>query len=99
MDDDEITLSGSDCPFTGIAQITPVEGGYVVIRNCYVTSTDNIDGLREFTVEANRANNMVETGQRFETGGDPNELGPQDYRASLSCPLKDAFTVTFAAAE
>ena len=82
----------SNCPFTGIAAFEPPSGGGVLIRNCQVTGDPD---ARVFTVDTDPAN-TVEAGQRFETDGDESELGPQDYRASLNCPLKDAFTVTFA---
>ena len=91
-------LSGTNCHFTGIANIAPDPLGVVilgvVIRNCLVGG--NIE-TKEYIVKADDAN-RVEAGRRFETDGNPG-LGPQDYRASLSCPLLDVFTVTFAAAE
>ena len=90
-------MSGNACPFTGISWISLEEGGGVVIRNCLVTSTDDIDddtGPRTLEVVANPAN-TVSTGRRFDADGD-GVVGPQDYRASLDCPLRDAFTVTIA---
>lgn len=83
----------SSCPFTGIAGFEPPSGGGVLIRNCYVRYVgDPTD--RTFRVEAHSAN-TVSTARRFETDGNEG-LGPQDYRASLACPIKDAFTVSFA---
>ncbi len=83
----------SSCPFTGIAGFEPPSGGGVLIRNCYVTYVGEPTD-RTFRVEAHSAN-TVSTGRRFETDGNEG-LGPQDYRASLACPLEDAVTVTFA---
>ena len=75
-------------------QLEPPSGGGVLIQNCHVKG--DVES-RIFTVGDTDPANTVETGRRFDTDGDGSNQGPQDYRASLVCPLKDTFTVTFKA--